>query len=83
MNGTLLLKTKTGKTLKLKALYAFIIAWEFYDADSRVIIQSQNAHGPYQWELFDIASGYLVDHYYRSKKGSHPEWVKSFLDSED
>jgi len=78
MNRTLVIKTKKGKKKTFPAEYAFIVGWDFCRADSGVVIQSQNAHGPYYWQLFDIPTGRLLDSFYRSKVDNFPEWAHQF-----
>ena len=78
MNSTLVIKTRQGKIKTFRSEYAFIIGWAFCHSDSCVVIQSQNAHGPYYWQLYDISSGKLLDDYYRSKADEFPEWAKQF-----
>ena len=79
MNSTLVVKTKNGKIKKFAAEYAFIVGWDYCYDDSCVVIQSQNAHGPFYWQLYDISSGKLLDSFYRSKADVFPEWVHQFF----
>lgn len=57
--------------------FGFIIGWAFSRADTAIVIQSQNSHGPYNWQLFDIASGEQLDEFFDIHK-KWPEWVIDF-----
>lgn len=78
MNRTLVMKTEQGNRKTFDAQYAFIVGWNFCRDDSCVVIQSQNAHGPYYWQLFDISSGKVLEEFYRSKTDDVPDWVIDF-----
>jgi hypothetical protein len=78
MNRFLDIKTKNGDVKEFEAEYAFIIGWAFSRSDTCVVIQSQNAHGPYYWQIFDISTGKLLDEFYRSKADKFPEWAIDF-----
>jgi len=79
MNRTLVVKTKQGNMKTFVAEYAFIVGWDFCRDDSCVVIQSQNAHGPYYWQLFDIPTSRLLDSFYRRKADKFPEWAHQFV----
>ena len=78
MNSTLVIKTTQGRLKTFPSEYVFIVGWDFCNSDSCVVIQSINAHGPFYWQLYNIASGKLLDTYYRSKNDEFPKWVKQF-----
>lgn len=80
MNGFLKIKTRKKEIKEFRAQYAFIIGWAFTRNDSCVVIQSQNSHGPYYWQLFDISTGKLLDEFFRSKADEFPLWVKDFTE---
>jgi len=79
MNSTLVVITKNRRIRTFRAEYAFIVGWDFCRDDSCVVIQSINAHGPFYWQLFDIASGKELESYFRSKADTIPEWVHLFV----
>jgi hypothetical protein len=79
MNNSLVVETKQDHTKTFLSQYAFIVGWGFSRSNSCVVIQSQNAHGPYYWQLFDIASGELIDDFYRSKAETFPDWAEQFI----
>jgi hypothetical protein len=79
MNRFLVVKTKKGKIKTFAAEYAFIVGWNFCRGDSCVVIQSENSHGPYYWQLFDVASGQLLDSFFAGKADTFPEWAHRFV----
>lgn len=81
MNGTLVVQTGRDEIKKFRAGYGFIIGWDFCRDDLCVVVQSQNAHGPYLWQLFELSSGEELDQFYRSKTDRWPGWVRDFTDS--
>lgn len=82
MNGELVVKNLEGSTQTFRAGYAFIVGWDFCGDDSCVVVQSQNAHGPYCWQLFEIPTGALLEEYFRSKTENPPDWVIDFTDNQ-
>ena len=78
MNGLLKVKNGEGKMKEFRAQYAFIIGWAVAQDGKAVVIQSQNSHGPYYWQLFEIDSGELLEEFFDVRRQPWPKWVIDF-----
>jgi len=80
MNGTLAVRKEKGDIQLFQAQYAFIVGWDFCRNDTCVVIQSQNSHGPYYWQLFDLSTGKLKEDFFPYKADKFPDWVIDFTE---
>ncbi len=81
MNGVLKIQKGEDVIQTFRSNYGFIIGWAFSRGDTAIVIQSQNSHGPYYWQLFDIASGEQLDEFFDIHK-KWPEWVIDFTNTQ-
>ncbi len=77
MNGLLKIQKDDDTVQTFHSQYGFIIGWAFSRGDTAVVVQSQNSHGPYYWQIFDIASGKQLEEFF-DVQSTWPEWVIDF-----